>query len=118
MSRCDIVIQDGVIEAYGATGKVDSPANAARIDAEGLIVAPGLLDIQINGGFGHDFTHESGSIWEVGARLPKFGVTSFLPTVVTSGMGERESMLAVLAAGPPAGFHGAMPFGTHFEGPF
>ncbi len=116
VSRCDIVIQDGVITAWNR-GMV-APANAVRVDAEGLIVAPGLLDIQINGGFGHDFTHESGSIWEVGARLPRFGVTGFLPTVVTSGPEARQSMMSALAAGPPDGYVGATPLGTHFEGPF
>jgi N-acetylglucosamine-6-phosphate deacetylase len=118
MPRGDIVIQDGVIAAWNTSGKIDPPADATRIDADGLIVAPGLLDIQINGGFGHDFTHEAEAIWEVGSKLPQFGVTGFLPTVVTSGSDAREAMLATLAAGPPAGYRGAFPFGTHFEGPF
>jgi len=118
LSGSAIAVQDGVISAWNASGNLEAPAGASRIDATGLIVAPGLLDIQINGGFGHDFTHEADSIWEVGARLPQFGVTGFLPTVVTSAADSRDQMLAALAAGPPPGYLGATPFGTHFEGPF
>ncbi|MGI8929304.1 MAG: N-acetylglucosamine-6-phosphate deacetylase, partial [Candidatus Limnocylindrales bacterium] len=71
-----------------------------------------------NGGFGHDFTHEPDAIWEVGTRLPQFGITGFVPTVVTSDMAAREAMLSVLATGPPKGYRGATPLGAHFEGPF
>jgi N-acetylglucosamine-6-phosphate deacetylase len=113
-----VVLEDGVITAIGAAGSVSGPAGALEIDGSGVLICPGLIDIQINGGFGHDFTHESGSIWEVGAKLPQFGVTSFLPTVVTSGSDARRSMMDTLAAGPPEGYAGAIPLGSHFEGPF
>ena len=113
-----ILVEDGVITAMGAAGSISASPGALEIDAHGLLICPGLIDIQINGGFGHDFTHELGSIWEVGARLPQFGVTSFVPTVVTSGPEERRSMITTLADGPPDGYAGATPLGTHFEGPF
>ena len=40
-----------------------------RFDATGLVVLPGLIDIQTNGGIGHDFTMDPSSIWDVGAIL-------------------------------------------------
>lgn len=113
-----VLVEDGLISAIGTTGELNLPAGAQAINAGDLTLAPGLIDIQINGGFGHDFTHESDSIWEVGARLPAYGVTAFVPTVVTSSVAERESMLRALADGPPPGYSGAMPLGAHFEGPF
>lgn len=113
-----VVVQDGLITEIGPAGTFDVPMGADDIDAGDLILAPGLVDIQINGGFGHDFTHEPDSIWDVGSRLPEFGVTAFVPTVVTSSAPARESMLRTLADGPPAGYRGAMPLGAHFEGPF
>ena len=113
-----VVCQDGLISMIGSLASMSLPAGVQTVDVTGLLVQPGLIDVQINGGFGHDFTAEPASIWEVGSSLPRFGVTSFLPTVVTSAADRREEMLAVLTAGPPAGYRGAMPLGAHFEGPF
>ncbi len=87
------------------------------IDASSLLVAPGLIDLQINGGFGFDFTADPASMWEVGRQLPATGVTSFLPTVITSPAGNRSEALRVLAKGQPPGYRGARVLGLHFEGP-
>ncbi len=99
--------------------KLNPPADDAvtTVDATGMILAPGFIDIQINGGFGEDFTADPSSIWRVGARLPEQGVTGFLPTVITGPAGTIEAALATLQAGPPAGYSGARPYGLHIEGP-
>ena len=55
----------------------------ADICADGWI-APGLIDLQVNGAYGFDFTADSTLIAEVAARLPATGVTAFLPTIITS----------------------------------
>lgn len=61
------------------------------IDAKGAIISPGYIDLQINGGFGYDFSEAEGSIEEleqnigvVAKGLLQFGCTAFCPTVVTS----------------------------------
>ncbi len=86
---------------------------------EGLsgTMAPGLVDLQLNGGFGHDFTTDPESIWAVAARLPEFGVTAFLPTVISAPPEVAVAALGVLAAGPPPHWRGARPLGLHVEGP-
>jgi N-acetylglucosamine-6-phosphate deacetylase len=86
-------------------------------DARGLRVLPGLLDLQVNGAVGIDLTLEPERLWEVASALPRFGVTAFLPTIITSAAEARERALATLAAGPPAGWIGAVPLGLHLEGP-
>uniref|UniRef100_F7CUP3 N-acetylglucosamine-6-phosphate deacetylase n=1 Tax=Mus musculus TaxID=10090 RepID=F7CUP3_MOUSE len=57
-------------------------------DCGGRILAPGFIDVQINGGFGVDFskaTEDVGSgVALVARRLLSHGVTSFCPTLVTS----------------------------------
>ena len=113
-----VVVVDGRIAEILEAGSVNIDQGSRRIDATGLILTAGLLDIQLNGGFGSDFTDDADAIWDVGRRLPEFGVTGFLPTVVTSDMAARERMLSALAAGPPDGYRGAAPLGAHFEGPF
>lgn len=78
----------------------------------------GFVDLQINGGFGHDFTTRPESIWEVASRLPEHGVTAFLPTIVSSKPETTLAALRVMASGPPEGWVGARPLGLHLEGPF
>ena len=88
-----------------------------RLDADGAVAVPGFVDLQINGGFGHDFTRDPGSIWEVAARLPRFGVCGFLPTLVSPDPATVARARDVLRAGPPTGWRGARPLGLHCEGP-
>lgn len=80
-------------------------------------VVPGFVDIQLNGAFGHDFTADPDSIWEVARLLPRLGVTAFVPTVISAPSEVAVAALAVLAAGPPSGWAGATPIGLHVEGP-
>ncbi len=105
-------------DATEATAAPDEAANAASPFAgrPGTVVA-GFVDLQLNGGWGHDFTLDPASIWEVGARLPAHGVTAFLPTVITAAPIAAIRALETLAAGPPPGWQGARPLGIHLEGP-
>ncbi|TIC85805.1 N-acetylglucosamine 6-phosphate deacetylase [Nocardioides sp. GY 10113] len=111
-ASCDVTI---------AAGRIASPAAAAPgagvLDATGLTVLPGWLDLQVNGVAGIDLTLEPERLWEAAAALATYGVTAFLPTVITSAPQARERALAALRDGPPAGWAGAMPLGLHFEGP-
>src|SRR5690606_4920889 len=83
-------------------GGVTSPFEGMR----GRVLA-GFVDIQVNGGFGHDFTADPASIWDVARRLPEYGVTAFLPTVTSGPVTTAVEALRVLAAGPPPGWRGA-----------
>jgi N-acetylglucosamine-6-phosphate deacetylase len=94
-----------------------APEGAAVIEATGLTVAPGLVDLQVNGAVGIDITAEPERLWEVAAALPRFGVTAFTPTVITSSPQARAAAIAALAAGPSDGWTGAVPLGLHLEGP-
>lgn len=80
-------------------------------------VLPGLVDIRVNGAYGHDFTNDPSSIWEVARLLPRHGVAAFLPTVISSPVEVATEAMSIVAAGPPPGFVGARPLGVHVEGP-
>jgi N-acetylglucosamine-6-phosphate deacetylase len=80
------------------------------------MVAPGFIDLQINGGYGHDLITAPASMWELGRLLPRHGVTSFLPTFITSPPETTDEAIEALAR-RPAGYVGAEPVGLHFEGP-
>ncbi|KAJ3282514.1 putative N-acetylglucosamine-6-phosphate deacetylase [Rhizoclosmatium sp. JEL0117] len=90
-------------------------------DKQRPLIVPGFIDLQINGYFGHDFadtvTLEEG-LTAVAKGLPQYGVTSFLPTVVTSLPETYHDVLPKIAD-----YRGAKPkqaeiLGAHVEGPF
>ena len=57
----DLSIVDGLID--------DSRAPAPLLDATGLTAVPGFIDLQTNGGWGHDFTEDPSSRWNVGQKV-------------------------------------------------
>jgi N-acetylglucosamine-6-phosphate deacetylase len=81
------------------------------------VIAPGMIDLQLNGGWGHDFTSDGRTVAAVAARLPATGVTSFVPTVITSPWALYEQRLAEIAAASREA-RGAQVLGVHLEGPF
>lgn len=86
------------------------------LDATGLVILPGFIDIQTNGGIGHDFTQDPASIWEVGAWLPSTGVTAFCPTIITAPPGTIAQAQEAMGR-RPGEYLGAEPLGLHIEGP-
>ena len=115
----DVEVADGVVRRVGPRGSLADVAPDEVVDATGRIVAPGYVDLQLNGGWGHDFTSDPGAIGAVAARLPATGVTAFVPTIVTSTSDQRRAALATWRpSAPPSGRPaGAAPLGLHFEGP-
>ncbi|XP_043659277.1 N-acetylglucosamine-6-phosphate deacetylase [Drosophila teissieri] len=98
----------------------DEQAKAhCRIDCGGAIIAPGYIDLQINGGYGVDFSYDTETIEEgvatVARGLVKSGVTSFCPTLVTSPNDSYHTILPRIPAEVPKG---AGILGIHAEGPF
>ncbi len=109
----DLASIDGVLAPASAVGP-----DPAVLDAGGLLVAPGYVDLQCNGGLGIDLASEPERLWELGAALPRYGVTAWLPTIVTTPEGVVDRALTALAEGPPDRWRGAVPLGLHLEGPF
>ena len=111
--RRDVLVANGtIIDASSA-----DPVSASLVlDLTGLRLAPGFVDLQVNGGGGHDVTRDPASLWAVSRRLVEHGVTSFLPTIVSSPAGTVRDACGVVAT-PPPGHAGARPLGLHVEGP-
>lgn len=80
------------------------------------IVSPGLIDLQVNGGFGCAVGDDAAALRGLAAALPATGVTAFLPTLVTRPpAGYRSARRAFANA---RGAPGARMLGLHLEGPF
>jgi N-acetylglucosamine-6-phosphate deacetylase len=86
------------------------------INMPGSIIVPGFVDLQLNGAFGEDFSDESADLGVVCGALPRHGVTSFLPTVVSSAPERYAGCLANLARSDRPSE--ARVLGVHLEGPF
>jgi len=83
------------------------------------IVAPGLVDLQINGAFGVEVGPGGvAALRTLARRLPSTGVTAFLPTLVSSPSELYARLAADLATAIEAGVYGAAIAGLHLEGPF
>ncbi|CAL2038193.1 unnamed protein product [Caenorhabditis brenneri] len=95
-----------------------------QIDCSGLILSPGFIDLQLNGGFGIDFsTYNSNDedykrgLKFVAKQLLSHGVTSFAPTVITSTPAIYHTVLPLVERSN-ASEEGAGILGAHLEGPF
>lgn len=99
------------------------PEGTDIIDAEGLFVSPGLMDLHIHGFKGEDTSDGSlDGIRAIAKSLPANGVTSFLPTTMTVSWAEIEAAFdnvrQVRTESARPGFDGAQVLGAHAEGPF
>ena len=103
-------------DAVSSSTDIGAGKPSLTVDGTSLRAAPGFVDCQVNGGFGIDLTTEPDKIWELGAKLPQHGVTSFLPTLISGAGPAVKSALATLAS-RPANYVGAEPLGLHLEGP-
>jgi N-acetylglucosamine-6-phosphate deacetylase len=120
--RADLVVDgDLIVEVL-----VDPASNGlddGDVDCDGLVIAPGFIDLQCNGAGGVDITTEPDRIIDVATELPRFGVTSFLPTVVTAPTSTRAAAIDAMSelrrrpVRTSDRRRVATPLGLHFEGP-
>lgn len=110
-----VVIEDGRIVAVGAGST--SSIDGLVIDAGGGWITPGFIDVQINGGHGIDLTTEPQRIDEFASHLPRYGVTSFVPTVITCPPRALDAALDAWRSRDGDRPGSASPIGLHLEGP-
>ncbi len=89
----------------------------------GRIAAPGLVDLQVNGFAGIDvMTADSEGIHTMSQALSAYGVTAWLPTLITGSRADTDRALDTLAtaleARPRPGTNSATMLGVHLEGPY
>jgi len=111
-----VLIRGDTIIAVGSADTTVVPPDAEFIEARGLVVVPGLIDVHIHGLMGYDGMGPG--LAHVIRALPAFGVTAFVSTTLTLPRDETlaslEAMAEVLET-PPLG---AQCLGIHLEGPF
>lgn len=84
------------------------------VDPGAPLIVAGLIDLQVNGSFGIDIGTQPERTTDLAVRLRAEGVSSFLPTVISSDPARRQRCLEVLEA---ALSETPGPIGIHLEGP-
>jgi N-acetylglucosamine-6-phosphate deacetylase len=112
-----VLVEDGRI-SWVRPGRIDV-ASVELIDRPGQVIAPGFIDLQVNGFAGHDAAEGTASIDAIAAALPRTGVTAFLPTMITARLDRMAGFVAAVEAARRATVPGsARILGAHLEGPF
>ena len=121
-----LVIDGGIIAAVGKRDAVSVPSEARVVDLGESILTPGLIDMHIHGGAGHDVMEGSDeSLAAIERLMLRHGVTSYCPTTVTAPLDQTLKSLGDLgraveraASGLSPDSTRAQPLGIHLEGPF
>jgi N-acetylglucosamine-6-phosphate deacetylase len=94
------------------------PDGAARHRLKGGVLAPGFIDVQVNGGGGALLNAEPTveGVKRIAASHRRFGTTGLLPTVITDAPEVMSDAIAAVRVARTAGVPGIL--GIHVEGPF
>ncbi|WP_380184399.1 N-acetylglucosamine-6-phosphate deacetylase [Kalamiella sp. sgz302252] len=121
----EILDNHAVVIANGLINRVcrleELPADIVRRDMQGALIAPGFIDLQLNGCGGVQFNDDIAAISVETLNImqkanEKSGCTSFLPTLITSSDELIKRAVEVMRAYLAQNANQAL--GLHLEGPW
>lgn len=127
--KIEMEIRDGSIASinelpsdHAAQEKNDAAPSGSPERTDWPLIAPGLVDLQLNGYKGMDFNTlpiAEGMTGEVARAMAAQGVTTYYPTVITNSSEAIEQALRAIARDVAADQSTAAAVGgIHLEGPF
>ncbi|HSG95927.1 MAG TPA: N-acetylglucosamine-6-phosphate deacetylase, partial [Afifellaceae bacterium] len=111
-----VLVEDGAVAALcPASEAVDA---GIVVELKGGVLAPGFIDVQVNGGGGVLFnaTPTADGVGVIADAHRPFGATSILPTLITDTPERTRTAAAAVKDAIAAGTSGCL--GIHLEGPF
>ncbi|WP_368184664.1 N-acetylglucosamine-6-phosphate deacetylase [Aestuariibius sp. HNIBRBA575] len=101
----------------GIVAPENIPLDAKLVMLNGGILAPGLVDLQVNGGGGHMFNDAPNveTLRIMACAHAALGVTSFLPTLITDRAEKTQAAIDAVDQAISQNVPGIM--GLHLEGP-
>ena len=111
-----LVLRDGRIAQVALDGCCDGGIDST-VDLKGLHLAPGFIDVQVNGGGDRLFNDDpsAASIERMLNAHRKFGTTAMLPTLVTADDNVMRTAIRAVEQAIEQGAPGVL--GIHLEGP-
>ena len=111
-------LQDLYVENHRIVASEDEVTDKTIVDAAGLRVIPGLVDIHSHGAFGHDFSDADPEGLKIILKYEKsHGITSYCPTSMTLPAEELKEIFATIKTVGEMK-DGAAVRGINMEGPF
>jgi N-acetylglucosamine-6-phosphate deacetylase len=118
--RGRLVLDDSIVPGHlHVVGGRIAAIEPDAAEADGPFVTPGFVDMHVHGGGGHDAMAGSRALDGMARHLLRHGVTSFLPTAVTTPLAALVQFAEEVREWIPlAPRDGADPLGFNLEGPF
>lgn len=116
IQKRDVLVEHDTIVQVAPTLSV----SADRVlDAQGLYLSPGFIDIHVHGGNGYDFMDANPEEY---LQIAKFhathGTTTMVPTTVAGELTQTKKVLEAFLQAKDQPYLGAKMAGIHLEGPF
>jgi N-acetylglucosamine-6-phosphate deacetylase len=110
-----VLVREGLIERIAARGEIDPETNM-EVMPPGTLLAPGFVDLQVNGGGGILLNDDPSpqAMRSIARAHRRTGTTSCLPTLISDS--RAKAIAAIDAAELAVGADGVV--GLHLEGPF
>lgn len=110
-----LVVDNGRVKAVVA--RADLPAGIVRQDAGDALIAPGFVDLQVNGGGGVLFNNDPtvSGIRTICKAHARYGTTALMVTLITDAPEIKREAITAGEAASKAGEPGYL--GLHLEGP-
>ena len=113
-----VVCEGGIITQIGQ-GYFPATERDEVINAGGLYVSPGFIDMHTHGAGGYDFMDGTVEAYLGAAKMhAKHGTTSLLPTTLTSTNEELLKTFSIYKEAKAKNTEGASFLGLHLEGPY
>lgn len=118
------IINGGTVLTEGnrilAVAEDDIPApDAMVLDAQGLYISPGFIDIHVHGGGDSDFMDgDAAAFLQVAETHARYGTTSMVPTTLSSDTNSLRQAVSTYEAAHALNRKGAQFLGIHLEGPY
>lgn len=114
----EFVVRDLYVEDHKIVEMPEQVSDKTEVDASGLLVLPGLVDIHSHGAFGCDFSDgDAQGLRKILKYEKQHGITSYCPTSMTLPKEQLEKIFATIQEVGTFP-EGARVLGINMEGPY